>query len=349
MFNDTEGRSVQFIETSVDVMNSGKTKLLPYYGSKVTSGNNNKIMPLWILMLTLEIVIYGSYSILVNLSKENDKLPYKSGSVVLIIELTKLMLSIVMFIPEFIKQDYSFPRIKWSMLASFAIPAILYTFNNNVSLHMQLQMDPTTFQVLNNLKIATTALMYKLIIKRTITRTQWIALSLLTIAGVCDSFGGLGVEDNIGHVYITWYGLVAMVIMNIFSSVAAVHTEFILKQSFNVSLHFQNILLYIYGVIFNTITFLWQSSSIEDKGQEQDSFFKGFSGFTWLIILNQASSGLIMSVVMKHGSNLTRLFIISGGMLTSTLLSILVFSTEINIFFLIAALLVTVAIYLYHL
>jgi len=62
----------------------------------------------------------------------------------------------------------------------------------------------------------------------------------------------------------------------------------------------------------------------------------------------QAFNGLIMSVVMKHGSNLTRLFIISGAMLMSTLMTYFVFHTVINMFFLLAAVLVIIAIYLYH-
>ncbi|XP_053406309.1 probable UDP-sugar transporter protein SLC35A4 [Mercenaria mercenaria] len=412
-------------------MHRGKDALLPHHWNdgKVFKYKVTKQNCLWTFMLVIETIIYGSYSILVNLGKENGKLPFKSGSVVLLIEFTKLMTSCVMYIPEFAKGRCKLPKVPWKSLISFSIPAALYMFNNNIALYMQLQMDPTTFQVLNNLKIATTALLYKLVIKREITRLQWIALILLTFAGICDrsfsalqvsvigrftffgppslcplqvsvigicvSYGGYKETTVTGmqQVFITTHGLIMVLLSNVFSSIAAVHTELILKCHFyggfvdqkldhhsfrifitvtgllmmfiycsvsgfaavyteyllkkrkSTSLPLQNILLYAYGTFLNAITVLWQTSTYtgEDQG-----FFQGFTVYTWLIVITQASNGLIMSVVMKHGSNLTRLFIISGGMLTSTMLSVFVFETVINVFFIIAAILVITAIYLYH-
>ncbi|XP_060607229.1 probable UDP-sugar transporter protein SLC35A4 [Ruditapes philippinarum] len=331
-------------------MHKGKDALLPHHQS---DGRSNKARVtkqncIWTFMLIIETVIYGSYSTLVNLGKENGKLPFKSGSVVLLIEFTKLVTSCVLYIPEFVKGGYRLPKVPLISLISFSVPAVLYMFNNNVALYMQLQMDPTTFQVLNNLKIATTALLYKLIIKREITRPQWIALGLLTLAGICDSYGGF-VEQKLDHhslpIFITVTGLLMMFMYCSISGFAAVFTEYLLKKRKSTSLPLQNILLYAYGTFLNALTLLWQTNTYEgeDKG-----FFQGFTVYTWLIVLTQASNGLIMSVVMKHGSNLTRLFIISGGMLTSTILSVFVFGTVINVFFIIAAMLVVSAIFLYH-
>ena len=55
-----------------------------------------------------------------------------------------------------------------------------------------------------------------------------------------------------------------------------------------------------------------------------------------------------MSLVMKHGSNITRLFIISGAMLTTTVLSVIILGTVLNGFFIVAVVLVMMAVYLYH-
>ena len=55
-----------------------------------------------------------------------------------------------------------------------------------------------------------------------------------------------------------------------------------------------------------------------------------------------------MSVIMKHGSNITRLFVISSAMLVTTGLAVVILGTVINVFFAISALCVVVAIYLYH-
>lgn len=59
----------------------------------------------------------------------------------------QLVTSCVMYFPEFAGSGFQLPRIPWVALTSFSVPAVLYTFNNNIAIHMQLQMDPTTFQV----------------------------------------------------------------------------------------------------------------------------------------------------------------------------------------------------------
>ena len=59
------------------------------------------------------------------------------------------MISFVMYFPELSSNSYKFPHVSVMMCLPFAVPAVLYCFNNNIALHMQLQMDPTTYQVLN--------------------------------------------------------------------------------------------------------------------------------------------------------------------------------------------------------
>ena len=55
-----------------------------------------------------------------------------------------------------------------------------------------------------------------------------------------------------------------------------------------------------------------------------------------------------MSAIMKHGSNITRLFLISCAMLVTTLLSVAVFSLQPNALFYAAFVLVIIALYLYY-
>lgn len=301
----------------------------------------------WMIMLVVEVFIYSSYSILVHMSKVGGKIPFSSSSLVLLTELLKLMISFVMYFPELSSNSYKFPHVSVMMCLPFAVPAVLYCFNNNIALHMQLQMDPTTYQVLCNLKIACTALMYRCIIRRHLSATKWIALTLLMGAGICDSYGGFHskVQNEPQHIFITPQGLGMMTSYCMISGLAAVYTEYILKKQLTLSLHVQNMLLYIYGLILNGSTWMVQNYASEDQ---DSSFLKGFSVYTWLIVITQAFNGLIMSVIMKHGSNITRLFVISSAMLVSTSLAVFVLGTIINVFFVTSAVFVILAIYLYH-
>ena len=65
----------------------------------------------------------------------------------IIINLFQLLISFVMYFPEFYKNGFRFPAKSYTTVLCFAIPAVLYSINNNLALHMLLYMDPTTFEV----------------------------------------------------------------------------------------------------------------------------------------------------------------------------------------------------------
>ena len=56
----------------------------------------------------------------------------------------------------------------------------------------------------------------------------------------------------------------------------------------------------------------------------------------------------MMGGVMKHGSNITRLFIISTAMLITTLVSISLFGLQLNLYFTVSFGCVLTALALYH-
>lgn len=62
----------------------------------------------------------------------------------------------------------------------------------------------------------------------------------------------------------------------------------------------------------------------------------------------QATSGPILSAVMKHSSNLIRLLIIACAMSVNTALSMAIFLLHLNFYFNVAFILVIVALKLYH-
>eukprot|EP00106_Octopus_bimaculoides_P020425 XP_014787867.1 PREDICTED: probable UDP-sugar transporter protein SLC35A4 [Octopus bimaculoides] len=384
--DSTQRRSIK--ETTVNIPLSADEK----NGKELVNGC------LWRIMLLFGVFIYGSYTVLVHLCEKDGKIPFSSSSMVLITEIMKIVISVTLFSIDSWKTGFQVPSF-WFCIP-FAVPAILYFINNNIAVHMQLQMDPTTYQVLSNLKIATTALLYRLIIKRPITSIQWISLGLLTVAGVFDSNKLMLVpkphsddddEDDsmttiiiiIKHllphasmcqtefdeadflwldvlpvanprlcpsrlIFLMCLSCLFMIVLYCFiSGLSGVYTEYILKQNSQSSLHLQNILLYSFGIVLNFGMWTIQASN---HYEEKDSFslFKGYSIYTWIIIITQAVNGLIMSAVMKHASNITRLFIISCAMLITTVLSILIFNLQLNIYFGCAFICVIIALALYH-
>ncbi|VDN99877.1 unnamed protein product [Rodentolepis nana] len=142
-----------------------------------------------------KVLLYSSYTIIIHLCEIDGKIPFSNAACVLVIEIFKLLLSLVMFTAEVIQEQWrvvtpknfnsflcnrlkrefsteeegsntsSKVQLLW-LLAPFAIPAIFYTITNNLGIVIQMEMDPATYQVLGNLKVFSTAILFRIIIKR---------------------------------------------------------------------------------------------------------------------------------------------------------------------------------------
>ena len=111
-----------------------------------------------------------------------------------ILEFVKLIFSLIALIYSASTETPIYPSvfqlITWFRQSlPYSIPGILYFINNNLAVHMQIHMDPASYQILSNFKIFTTAILYRLIIKQKLTRQQWFALSLLFFGGLAYSLG----------------------------------------------------------------------------------------------------------------------------------------------------------------
>ena len=131
------------------------------------------------------------------------------------------------------------------------------------------------------------------------------------------------------------------------SGLAGVYNEWILKKHYSDSLHLQNIFLYSYGTLLNFVPAMSTSLVVSHRVYFLNPF-RGFSLYTWLIVFTQALNGLFMSVVMKHSSNIVRLFVISFSLIVTALLSLFIFHMSFNIYFFVSLLTMTGALSLYY-
>ncbi|KAI2657166.1 putative UDP-sugar transporter protein SLC35A4 [Labeo rohita] len=266
----------------------------------------------WLCLLLLLVLIYGSHAPLISLTKVDGRVPFSPSSCVLMIEFTKLVVSFAALLAS---ENPSGLKISALMVAPYAIPALLYAFNNNLVVFMQAYMDPSSFQVLSNLKIASTALLYTSCLGKRLRVGQWLAVGMLMAAGVCHSYSGLDWEASEGsavRLHVTSWGLLLVLIYCFISGLAAVYTERVLKTQ-RLPLSLQNLFLYVFGVG-----------------------------------INLAANGLLMSVIMKHGTGITRLFVISSSMLVNGVLSWGILGIQLTPYFLFPVVLIGWAVYLYY-
>lgn len=296
----------------------------------------------WVLLLLLLVLIYGSHAPLISLTKVEGHVPFSPSSCVVLIEFAKLLVSFASLLAS---GNLSVLKASVSVVtvAPYVVPAVLYAFNNNLVVFMQAYMDPSSFQVLSNLKIVSTALLYTSCLGKRLRRGQWFALGLLVAAGVCHSYSGLDWEpignESTSRLHITSWGLLLVLVYCFISGLAAVYTERVLKTQ-RLPLSIQNLFLYVFGVAINL------ASHLSSGGRQ--GFWEGFSTLVWLIIAGQAANGLLMSVVMKHGTGITRLFVISSAMLVNGVLSWGLLGIQLTPYFLFPVVLIGWAVYLYY-
>ncbi|NWR67645.1 S35A4 protein, partial [Bucorvus abyssinicus] len=293
----------------------------------------------WGLMLVLSVAIYGSHAPLLNRCKVNGRIPFSSASIVVLVELTKLLLSLLFLLT--CDRQLLGAAVSWHQVAPFALSALLYAANNNLVVHMQLFMDPSTFQLLSNLKIVSTALLYSLFLRQRLGVRRWLALLLLLAAGVSYSCGGLRGPGSPAamQLHVTGVGLLLLAVYCLISGLSAVYTEAILKAQV-LPLSLQNLFLYCFGVLLNLMGYCWSGA--------EGGFLEGFSSWALVIVVSQALNGLIMSVVMKHSSNITRLFVISCSILVNALLSVTLFNLQLTPLFFVAVACIGLAVHLYY-
>ncbi|NXE30845.1 S35A4 protein, partial [Ardeotis kori] len=291
----------------------------------------------WGLMLLLSVAIYGSHAPLLTLCKVDGRIPFSSASVVVLVELTKLLFSLLFLLTW--NREPLRVAVSWRHVAPFALSALLYAANNNLVVHMQLFMDPSTYQVLSNLKIVSTALLYSLFLRQRLSARKWLALFLLMAAGVSYSCGGLQDPGSPSEMrlHVTLVGLLLLSVYCLISGLSAVYTEAILKSQ-ALPLSLQNLFLYFFGVLLNLLGCFWSRA--------EGGFLEGFSSWVLVIVVSQALNGLIMSVVMKHSSNITRLFVISCSILVNALLSVSLFDLQLTLLFFVAVSCIGLAVHL---
>ncbi|XP_036605540.1 probable UDP-sugar transporter protein SLC35A4 [Trichosurus vulpecula] len=299
----------------------------------------------WVLMLLLSTTMYGAHAPLLALCRIDGRVPFRPSSAVLWTELTKLLLSACSLMAR--RQPKLWDTPPWRQAAPFALSALLYGANNNLVIHLQRYMDPSTYQVMSNLKIGSTALLYCLCLNRRLSARQGLALLLLTGAGAC--YAAAGLQDPRGllpappaaamPLHVTPLGLLLLLVYCLISGLSSVYTELLMKKQ-RLPLALQNLFLYSFGVLMNLGLYV--------GGGPGPGLLEGFSAWAGLVVLSQALNGLLMSAIMKHGSSITRLFVVSSSLIVNAVLSAALLHLQLTAAFFLALLLIGLAVHLYY-
>ena len=201
------------------------------------------------------------------------------------------------------------------------------------------------------MKILTTAAFSVVLLRKKLTPTKWVALLFLAI--------GVGIvqiqnsshksSEDVEREMNAMKGFMAVVAACFTSGLAGVYFELVLKNSSG-DLWVRNVQLSLFSLLpaLVPIVFTASPSGVKASGWFTTSLFANFTVWAWATVLTQVLGGLLTALVIKYADNILKGFATSLSIVISFLASVVLFNFHITIAFVLGALVVLVATWMYN-
>lgn len=223
---------------------------------------------------------------------------------------------------------------------------MLYAWGNNLDMLNNQYMDPATEQVLVQLKVLTTGVIWRLVFREPLAYRKWAALMLLCVGGAGAGWPSTPSGDGAKTMYIKPFGALLVCLHSTCSACAGVYNEWLYKRApgKNDSIHLANVRLYIIGCFFNFA----MHAATSPSGPRPDGVLRGYNWYVWGLVAVYALMGLLLAQVMKFFNVIVKLFISGASMYVSAVLTWLLFGYTPTTVFVGSLGVVTVAILLFN-
>eukprot|EP01064_Diplonema_japonicum_P027814 TRINITY_DN410_c0_g1_i1.p1 TRINITY_DN410_c0_g1~~TRINITY_DN410_c0_g1_i1.p1 ORF type:complete len:384 (+),score=136.88 TRINITY_DN410_c0_g1_i1:50-1201(+) len=279
------------------------------------------------------------------LSSSGEDKMYLATSAVVIGEAIKVMASTCLLVMETGSVEGAWAAIYEDILSSpmsnmqLLIPAGLYTLQNNIQYYAASNLDPATFQVLYQMKLVTTAILSVILLKKKLSKTQWISILILTLGiALVQTSQGSEPSQNENQ----FMGFVAVFIACCTSACAGVYLEKIVKQT-KASVWIRNIQLASFGLVVG----LFGSYAKDREAIMMHGFLQGFEPIVWVVIFLASFGGILIAVVVKYADNIMKGFATGLAIIISALASVVLFNFVITAQYVVGAAVVIASVYLY--
>ncbi|KAH6789276.1 Nucleotide-sugar transporter family protein [Perilla frutescens var. frutescens] len=279
----------------------------------------------WYVVASVLTILTSSQGILTTLSQSNGGYKYDYATVPFLAEVFKLIVSSVLLWRECQRSPSPKITTEWRSVRLYPIPSVIYLIHNNVQFATLTYVDTSTYQIMGNLKIVTTAILFRLFLRRKLSNLQWMAIVLLAIGTTTSQVKGCGETSCESLFSSPIQGYMLGALSACLSALAGVYTEFLMKKN-NDSLYWQNIQLYTFGAIFNMAKLVMDDfRSGFENGPWWQRLFNGYTMTTWMVVLNLGSTGLLVSWLMKYADNIVKVYSTSMAMLLTMVMSVFLF------------------------
>lgn len=300
----------------------GRTSNTEEFEKKEKTGNEQWIKVIVALVLTVQVSLMV---MVLRYSKTSTK--YLSMTAVILAEALKIVTCLVVLAWQYGMRVFQHLRTEiferpWDMLY-VSIPALLYLVQNNLLFYSMECLEAVVYQVTYQLKILTTAVCMVLMLGKQLSGQQWVSLLLLTsgvgLAQIDSSSNAVAKHTTVSSSE-KYSGFVALLVACFISGFASVYTEKLLKQS-SVSLWVRNVQLGVWSLAAGLVALY----STAHAALEEGGFFQGYTPVVWCVVILQASSGILVALVVKLADNIIKTFSAAASLLLSSLLSVPIF------------------------
>jgi len=203
-------------------------------------------------------------------------------------------------------ENRSFRVLSLKDVLMFSIPALIYFVNNNLNLLVLQYMDAAAWQLLSQLKIVFTAILFRIFLQRELTIYQWLAVWQLSCGAAVSQIPAQGVTHHRPTHATGGYASLAVagsVFSCFLSAAAGVANEKMLKE-IKAHVMVQNFVLYSWGIFFSIGGIVLHN----DPSMHSRSYLSGFNNWAWVVVFSTAFCGLSVSAILKYLDNMVRCY-----------------------------------------
>lgn len=223
-----------------------------------------------------------------------------------------------------------------------SVPSVVYTLQNNLLYVAVSNLEAATFQVTYQLKILTTALFSVVMLRKQLSRLQWVSLVILFVGVSIVQLQSSGESKKVAQEQRPLLGLIAVIISCLMSGFAGVYFEKILKGT-KQTIWLRNVQMSVIGIVIGFITM-----EINDGAKvHENGFFFGYDWVVYFVVFLQSFGGIMVAVVVKYADNILKGFATSAAIVVSCVASMYFFDFQLTFQFSLGAALVITAVYMY--
>ncbi|KAG7382199.1 hypothetical protein PHYPSEUDO_005127 [Phytophthora pseudosyringae] len=275
-------------------------------------------------------------------SKVDGRVPYSSVTATFLIEALKLAATLTAIV---VTRTAAPDRLQLRSSGLYAVPALLSALESNLNYVVLRYLDAATLSVLWNLKILLTAALFRYALQRPLSELQRVAIALLllgVLTSQSDRFRRAGSDADSEDAAL---GVALALVGVALSSCASVFAEWALKRQARCPFLWQSAQLYGFGVMFNALGVVLVDSEVLLLS---DGFFRGYNGWTLVVVVVNAIGGVFMACILKYLDNIACVYSHSMAMMLTTLLSMVLFAFSPSLEFACGLGVLVLSMYLYH-